>query len=344
MTFTPSLVGAEQGSVIVTDSAGIQVVLLAGTGAAAGVGLSPSSLTFGSQTIDTTSSLQISTLTNTGDSSLTLTNFTASGDFAVTSPNCAPPQTLIAGGTCTLQVVFSPTAVGSRSGAVTVSDSVGTHVVTLAGTGAAPGVSLSPATLTFGSVIVGANSQLTANVNLDASTDAPLLVGTVTVSGDYSVVNNCTAPVSPGTSCGVSVTFAPVATGARTGTAIITYTVGTGSGQLILALAGDGSAPGVSLLPPSIAFGSQVSGTTSGGQSARQQYGNERTHHQQRNRRRRFCRDGHCGNVPASANCTIQVTFTPTSTGVRNGTITLVDRADTDVVALTGMGNAPAWT
>jgi len=342
VTFTPSLVGAEQGSVIVTDSAGIQVVLLTGTGTAPGVGLSPSSLTFGSQTIDTTSSLQISTLTNTGDSSLTIASFTASGDFTVTSPDCAPPQNLTAGGTCTLQVVFSPTAVGSRSGAITIADSVGTHVVALMGTGAAPGVSLSPATLTFGSVIVGANSQLTANVNLDASADAPLQVTAVTVSGDYTVVNNCTALVSPGTACGVSVTFSPVATGVRTGTAVITYTVGTGSGQLILALAGNGSAPGVSLQPPSVAFGSQVTGTTSGQQSVVvSNTGTSALTISSVTAAGDFAETDNCSSVAAGASCTIQVTFTPTSTGVRNGTITLADSAGTQVVALTGMGNAP---
>ncbi len=51
-------------------------------GTAPGVSLAPSSLTFTSQAVGTTSTIQSVTLTNSGTSTLTLTAVTWSGDFA----------------------------------------------------------------------------------------------------------------------------------------------------------------------------------------------------------------------------------------------------------------------
>src|SRR5208282_3840479 len=68
VTFTPSAAGARTASVVFTDNAAgsPQTVNLTGTGAAAGVGLSASILTFGSQLIGTSASAQTVTLTNNG--------------------------------------------------------------------------------------------------------------------------------------------------------------------------------------------------------------------------------------------------------------------------------------
>ncbi len=97
--------------------------------------LAPSSLEFGSQAMGASSSLDV-TLSNTGTGALVITAIGASGDFGQ-SNNCGSP--LVAGGRCTISVVFSPTATGARTGNLAINDSAGTQTVSLSGTGLAGG-------------------------------------------------------------------------------------------------------------------------------------------------------------------------------------------------------------
>jgi hypothetical protein len=104
----------------------------------AAVTLSASSLTFGNQKVGTTSPPQTVTLTNTGSGILQITSIavtgTNSGDFAENN-NCG--KSLTGGASCTLSVTFKPTATGSRSAAVTITDNASgsPQQVTLSGTG-----------------------------------------------------------------------------------------------------------------------------------------------------------------------------------------------------------------
>ena len=98
------------------------------------VSLSPTSLSFGSQNIGSTSAAQSITLSNTGSAMLSIANIAASGDYA-RGTTCG--ATLAAGANCSISVTFTPTAAGTRIGAITVtSDASGSpHSVSLSGTG-----------------------------------------------------------------------------------------------------------------------------------------------------------------------------------------------------------------
>jgi hypothetical protein len=100
------------------------------------VALSPASLTFGTQFVQTTSALQTITLTNSGKAALAITNLTASGDFAQTN-TCG--TSVAAGGSCSISVSFTPTSAGQRSGTVTIADNAANspQTVSLTGTGQA---------------------------------------------------------------------------------------------------------------------------------------------------------------------------------------------------------------
>jgi len=347
VTFTPTSTGTRNGSVTITDGAGTHVVTLSGVGNAPGVGLTSSTLIFGSQTVGTASGAQTVVLTNSGTSSLTLSSFTAVGDFAVTSSDCPSlPLSLAVSGACTLQVTFTPTAEGPRTGSVVIADSTGSHVVALAGTGTAVGVSLSPSNLVFGSVVVGATSQLPVALQLSSNTASSLLVTGALIDGDYTLTNNCAAAVAPGGSCGLSITFAPTATGLRSGTALVSYTVGATSGTLVLALSGTGTAPGVMLSSSTLSFGSQVVNTTSTVQTVTlTNSGTSDLSIASITANGDFASTNNCTNsLATNASCTIGVTFTPVATGTRNGTVTIADGAGTHVVTLTGRGNAPGVT
>src|SRR5438067_6966673 len=127
-----------------------QIMTLSGNGTAPGVGLAPTSLGFGNQPLATTSAPMTVTLTNTGTAALTINSFAASGDFAATSTGASAcltsPATLAAGANCTINVTFTPTALGARTGTLSVADDAGGSPQTfpLSGNGTAPAVGLAP--------------------------------------------------------------------------------------------------------------------------------------------------------------------------------------------------------
>ena len=125
VTFTPTATGTRTGTLTVNDNASgsPQTVALTGTGVAPAVTLSASSLSFGSQLVTTTSGARAVTLTNTGTDELSMIGITItgtnSGDFTQTN-SCA--ASVAAGASCTINVTFTPTAVGPRSGTLTIND------------------------------------------------------------------------------------------------------------------------------------------------------------------------------------------------------------------------------
>jgi transposase len=85
---------------------------------------------------------------------------------------------------------FSPTVAGSRSANLTIVDNSSTspHVIPLTGTGvtAAPSVSVSPSSLTFGSQLVGGTSA-GQTITITNTGTATLNISSVSISGDFQV-------------------------------------------------------------------------------------------------------------------------------------------------------------
>jgi hypothetical protein len=130
-------------SVTVTDNASgsPQSVALRGSGTTASapvVSLNPTSLSFGNQQVKTTSAVRAVTLTNTGNADLTIQSIglsgSNSGDFGQQN-TC--PSTLAAGAHCFINVTFTPTADGSHSAVLTITDNASgsPQSVALSGTG-----------------------------------------------------------------------------------------------------------------------------------------------------------------------------------------------------------------
>jgi hypothetical protein len=87
----------------------------------ANAGLNPTSVNFGFQQINTTSSIHSVTLTNTGTSPLSFSSITSPAHFTLdTASTCKVGTPVAAGGTCTLALKFSPTALGAASGNVVI--------------------------------------------------------------------------------------------------------------------------------------------------------------------------------------------------------------------------------
>jgi hypothetical protein len=136
VTFAPTTSGAQTGTLTINDNAqgNPHAVTLGGTGIAGVAGINPSSLTFISAQVGSTSAAQSLTVTNTGNGPLTISGVQATGDFAITNNNCA---SVAPSGTCTLQVSFTAASSGARTGTVTFTDSAANspQVILLFGTG-----------------------------------------------------------------------------------------------------------------------------------------------------------------------------------------------------------------
>ncbi|PYV77214.1 MAG: hypothetical protein DMG97_02205 [Acidobacteria bacterium] len=116
-------------------------------------------MNFGTVAIGTTSAAKTVTLTNVGTTSLSINGVaitgTNAGDFAQTH-TCG--SSLAAGASCTISVTFRPTASGTRTAAVSVTDNApgSPQKVTLSGIGTT--AKLSPTSLNFGTVAIGTTS------------------------------------------------------------------------------------------------------------------------------------------------------------------------------------------
>jgi hypothetical protein len=217
------------------------------TAAAPSVGLFPVAITFPAQYEKTESGNQIFSVTNTGSSSLKITAVATSDttQFPITSNACSG-KTLAAGTDCLVGVAFKPSSTGSITGSITVTDNAtnSPQSLPLSGTGVIPTASLSATTLTFAQQGVGSTSP-SQSVTLSNTGTGALLITSVTVSGadasDYALINPCGSSLAAGTSCKLSVTFTPKATGTRTATITIDDNSGLVSGaSQTVALTGTG--------------------------------------------------------------------------------------------------------
>lgn len=348
VVFMPTTTGTRTGQFVVNsnDAAGPTTVNLSGIGGVPVVSLSSTSLAFGNQPLNTTSSPQQVTLTNTGNAPLSITGIAASGDFAQ-SNNCS--GTVNAGAGCTITVTFTPTALGARNGAVTITDDAtdSPQNVSLSGNGVAAIASLSPSSLTFAAQQVGTSSNA-QTVTVTNSGNIPLNISSITLSGansgDFSQVNNC-GSVAPNATCSINVTFTPTAIGGRSATLLVTDNAANSPQSVSLSGGGVGAIAGLSV--NSINFGAQPVGSTSGAQSVVlintgnialtiSSIGITGTNSGD------FAQTNNCGPlVTAGSICTFNITFTPSAAGSRSATLAISDNSingSPQTVTLAGIG------
>ncbi|MFZ0887844.1 MAG: choice-of-anchor D domain-containing protein [Candidatus Binataceae bacterium] len=217
VAFTPSTTGTRTGTLSVNDTGwnSPQTTSLSGVGEFTAE-LSPKGLAFGTREVGITSNPQKVTLTNQANAEVTISGITASGDFAVSSTTCKSPLGPLA--SCTVSVTFTPTTTGSRTGALTVSDSAANspQIATLSGAGT--WVVVSPTSLEFGKQTVKTTSAA-KKVTLTNKGHAPIIISGIGASGDFAASSTtCGSSLGAGQSCNVSVTFMPTTTGSRSGT------------------------------------------------------------------------------------------------------------------------------
>ena len=308
------------------------------------VSVSPISLAFGDQGTGTTSSPQTITLTNVGTSTLNIQSisFTGSSNFAETD-NCGGG--VAAGSSCSIMVTFSPTSKGLKQARLIVKyQGLGSPaVVPVSGTGVnPPTVSLSPASLSFPTELIG-TASLPQTVTLTNTGTLTVGISSITTDGAFTETNNCPSSLLGGYFCQVQVQFKPTERGSDFGKLLVTDNA-TGSPQGVR-LSGVGTV--VQLSATGVNFGDQKVGTTSaaipikltnegtGPLSISQIYitGTGATD---------FSQTNDCGTgVAGGGSCTIKVTFAPTATGALSAAVSIVDDggASPQSVLLTGTGD-----
>lgn len=137
----PLTLGSLSGSVALTHDApgSPTTVSLSGAGTQPGGSFSPTSFSFPSQTINTSSSSQPVVWTNNGTGPTTITAVSITGNFSQTSTLGALPVTVPSGNSITFNVVCTPTVIGAVNGQLTITDNAPspTQIATLSGIGQA---------------------------------------------------------------------------------------------------------------------------------------------------------------------------------------------------------------
>ena len=242
-TFTPSEAKEQDGQLQINDNTTStpHTLYLYGAGVAGSpaVNLSPTSVTFGNQTVGTTSNSKAVTLTNTGSATLNLTSIAASNEFRQTN-TCG--STVAAGNSCTINVSFAPANKNKRTGTITVVDNASppTQTVSLSGTGTY--VQLSPMSLNFGNQVVGTKSAAKKIALTNKGSTALNITGIALAginAGDFSLIKTCGTSLGAGASCSIAVSFKPLAAGSRTASVTVSDD-GGGSPQRVT-LAGNGT-------------------------------------------------------------------------------------------------------
>ena len=355
ITFTSGAAGARSGTLVITDNdpTGTQSVLLSGSGTVAGITLTPTSLTYSSRVVGTTSTAQTITVKSTGTAPLSISSITLSGtnpgDFAQTNNCPTGSNTLAINATCTINVTFSPTASGTRSATLAIADNAATHVqnVSLSGSATAANLTLTPSSLTYSSQVVGTKSTA-QTITVKSTGTAPLQFSSIVFgganAGDFSQTNNCptgTNTLAINATCTISVSFTPSARGARTGS--LTVNSNAPGAAPSVALTGTGIGPVASLSPASLTFAALAVGSTSASQSVTlSNTGNSTLHITSIATAGDFAQTTNCSStLAANSSCTISVTFKPTAAGTRTGTLTVRDDStggSSQSTSLTGTG------
>jgi hypothetical protein len=222
--------------------------------------ITPSSLTFADQTVNSESKTQSVTVTNTGSAAVSINSITPSDGFTETD-DC--PASLAAGAHCTINVAFSPATVKSYNGTLTIADTDSGSPQTVALTGIGlpevPDPVLDPTSYTFSDQPENSKSD-PQPITLTNSGAAVLTNIVVSITGtnqaEFKQTNDCSAILQPGDHCTIKVVFQP--DGIASYSASISVADNASGSPQTAAVSGNGVAPPV-YIPLSISESIHIS-------------------------------------------------------------------------------------
>jgi hypothetical protein len=294
-------------------------------------------LDLGNVVFGTSSSPNDAIIGNFGDATLPAPTASITGDFSETSA-CQNP--VPAAGKCAFTVTFTPTAAGLRTGVLTVHFSgLPDQRMALFGTGLAPTATPSSTKITFPPQFPLNTTSAPQQLKITNNGTFALNVSNIQTTGDFAQTNTCSS-VAIGAFCLVQITFTPTGAGIRNGTLTLTDNA-VDSPQTITLVGFGGQSAAVSFSPQNVAFAGQNVGTTSAATSVTvTNVGNQPLNVASIAASGDFSQTNNCSAVAAGNNCTVQVSFAPTTTGSRNGTVTITSNSysSPDTISLSGTG------
>jgi Abnormal spindle-like microcephaly-assoc'd, ASPM-SPD-2-Hydin/PQQ-like domain len=368
IVFAPTATGARSAKLSFTDSASgsPQTMTLTGTGTSSSgtVSASPTSLTFASTKIGSSSASQAVTLSNSLSSSITISSVTISGtnagDFGIASKTCS--TSLAAAGSCLASIVFKPTATGARTATLSFTDSAtnSPQLVILNGTGAATGsgsASVSPTTLNWVAVPVGGRGAQKV-ITLTNSGTSSLAISSLTLTGtnpgDFAIFSKtCGTSLAASATCTANIVFAPTTTGERYATLNFNDSASNSPQTVALSGNGTGASGTVTASPSSVTFASTTVGSSTAAQTVTLSNGLTSSLTisgvaiSGTNAGDFSIASKTCGtSLAASANCTASIIFKPTAAGTRTATLSFTDSATNSPqkVSLSGSGSTTTLT
>jgi outer membrane protein assembly factor BamB len=335
VVFTPTVSGTRTGTLIVDDDASNspQTASLSGVGTTILL-LTPPSLSFPVQPVGTTSPAQKLSLTNKAGVKVPLSVF-ASSDFAVSATTCGTSLEPLA--SCSIAVKFKPTATGTRTGTLTVSDSADNSPQTssLSGIGTVV-LALTPPSLSFPAQLVGTTSPA-QKLSLTNKAGVALPIS-IAASGDFHVSSTtCGSSLGPLAGCTISVSFRPTSIGPRTGTLKVTDSAENSPQTAGL----NGTGTWITASPTTLPFGNQLVGTTSGAKDVTfTNKGAALIYIYNASASGDFAASSTtCGaSLGAGSTCAVSVRFAPSAAGKRTGVLTVHASAPVPTVGLSGTG------
>jgi hypothetical protein len=252
VTFAPTTATSaalRSGTLEILSDAGtsLEFVSLVGVSTPAALTLDPASLDFGTVNVGARETLSVS-VSNEASVGVTFLGLVVSGDYSVDSGTCpAVGAVLGVGQTCVMNVTFQPTAVGTRSGTLSLSNNASQLplTVSLSGVGAEGTLTVTPEAMAFGGVDAGFSEGLTLTLLNSGSAAVTGISGVIGGgdAGDFAVTVPCSVTtLAPNQGCSETVTFTPSAVGARA--AILTVVSSDPQGPAVVELSGTGLAGG----------------------------------------------------------------------------------------------------
>ena len=376
--FAPSISGQEAGTLTVQDSAvaSPHALGLSGIGLISSqpLTISPSTMTFPAQPVGDPSAVQTFTITNPGQDFVAIDRTFTTGDFGIAyGGNCNGIKLGPQGG-CEVSVYFSPTTTGARTGTLTLTDALSSSpsVFNLSGTGiqATGALVLGQSSIAFGTQDEGTTSP-SAELFISNPGNSPLTINNIEATGDFAVTSvyegygsYCGQTLAAGTTCEITVAFTPThPSGAETGSLLIHSSLGITT----VSLSGTSveSAQAIEITPSTISFGGAIPAATTTATDTVAVFINNTggapvtfpsvptiagvapspgTDFQ--------ISSSNCGAylpfyantttvpMPPGANCTLTLVFTPTLVATEQATLSLVDSAGTQTIAMSGVGAA----
>ncbi len=326
---------------------------LSGTGVSnVGLMFNPAALSWGSVQMGQVSGAKTITVTNSNSGPVTISSLTSGNEFTINASTCpVGPSSLAAGASCTISVSFRPMAQGPRSDALTVvNDASSTpQTVPLSGNGIIGPLLFSPTSLTFTTTAAGQTSA-TQTATLTNTTSASIDLMAITHTNAFPETSNCVPALAPGASCTFTVAFAPMCSGAKSGTVRVytakyatqLYLFGTATGTSICPQPGPPNPnTGLSFAPGRVLFGTQTIGTSTTQQITATNYQTQSINISSIAVAAPFSQTNNCAaTLPEGFSCIINITYTPTAAGYANAMLTVVDSGTATPQSVPLTGNA----